>query len=310
MPSGQTVITNTLGKLGLVPQGGAPSTSDSTYCLAELNNMWSAWGIDEGLIYGQQTFQAALAAGKAVYAIGSGGTADFNTPRPQRIYKAFVMGVVAFTATTTSASKTLTAIPDTSNLSLGQQVIGAGIPANSFITAIVTNTSATITNAATASATLTATIYVTTGNRNEIKLVDAGTYYDHNDLGASAATPDELYADYLTSGTDGTMNLYLFPVPKVAPLALELDMAVIFANWALATVYQIPPGYQDAIEWALAFRVMPAFGAAVNSTVAQLVATEAVKAEARLRAANSFDRQVPPQALMAPGTPQQPPQGA
>ncbi len=300
MPTGQVICSNTLEKLGLNNPDGVPGASDSAAVLRGLNTQWNAWSIDEGLIWGQQTYQAALAAGKAVYSIGTSG--DFNTARPQRIYKVFVLGTVAFTGTTTSASATITAIPDTSALSLGQQVIGAGIPANSFITAIVTNTSATISNAATASATLTGTIYVTTGNRNEVKIVEAGQYYDHNDLGAQAFTPDEIYPDYLRSGTNGTMNLYLYPVPRSAPLALELDIAVPFATWTLAGNYNLPDGYQDPIEWALAFRMLSTFGVAVQPQVAEVVRMEGVKAEARIREMNARNRQLPPQAMQAPGS--------
>jgi len=268
--------------------------------------MWAAWGIDEGLIYGQQTFQSALTAGRAVYSIGTNGT--FNTSRPARIYKAFALGAAAFTATTTSSSAVLTSIADTSSLAVGQMVMGAGIPANSYILSIVTNTSATISNTATASATITA--YVTTGNRNEIKIVEAGQYYSHNDLGATAKTPDELYPDYLTSGTDGTMNLYLFPVPSTAPIGIELDFGAIFSTWALGTNYLIPPGYQDCIEWTLAFRVLPGFGEAISQGVAEVVAAQATKAEARLRAMNAFNRQIPPQAVTAPGSAPAAQQGA
>lgn len=289
-----------LSHLGLNSPDGSAGASDSNTVMGVLNVMWNAWSVDEGLIWGQETFQGALAAGRAVYSIGTGG--DFNTARPARIYKAFAVGIVSFTGTTTLASKTITSVADTSAMSLGQQIIGAGIPANSFITAIVANTSVTVNNAASAAGTVT--LYVTTGNRNEIKIVEAGKYYDHNDLGASAATPDEIYPDYLSSGTPGTMNLYLFPVPKNSLVALDLDMAVAFSTWAVGSLYNIPPAVQDAIEWAVAFRLLSTFGVAVQPQVAQIVTIEGQKSEARLRANNSFTRQLPPQAVMAPGSSQ------
>lgn len=289
-----------LSHLGLNSPDGSAGASDSNTVMSVLNVMWNAWSVDEGLIWGQETFQGALAAGRAVYSIGTGG--DFNTARPARIYKAFAVGIVSFTGTTTLASKTISSVADTSAMSLGQQIIGAGIPANSFITAIVANTSVTVNNAASAAGTVT--LYVTTGNRNEIKIVEAGKYYDHNDLGASAATPDEIYPDYLSSGTLGTMNLYLFPVPKNALVALDLDMAVAFSTWAVGSLYNIPPAVQDAIEWAVAFRLLSTFGVAVQPQVAQIVTIEGQKSEARLRANNSFTRQLPPQAVMAPGSSQ------
>lgn len=298
MPTAQTVINGALNKLGLLEPAGTPSPSDSVYMLAELNNQWSSWSIDEGLIWGQQTFQGSLVANKGVYSIGTGG--DFDTARPQRIYKAFALGVVALTGTTTATSRTLL-FADTSALTAGQLLIGPGIPANSFVISIIVNTSALISNAATASGTVG--LYVTNGNRNEMRIVAAGEYYDHNDLGAVAGTPDELYPDYLENGSTGVMNLYVWPVLRSAPLAIEIDIAVIFSTWALVTNYQIPPGYQDTIEWALAFRAMPAFGAAVNPNIAQIVGVEGVKAEARLRKANSMNRQLPDAAVVSPSTP-------
>lgn len=293
MPTGQVISNDVMQRLGLVDPGGTAGASDSATVLNALNLMWSGWSVDESMIWGQETYQAALSAGRAVYAIGTGG--DFATTRPARIYKAFVMGTVAFTATTTLGSRILTAISDTSNLALGQQAIGPGIPANSFIVGIVTNTSATISNLATSSIN-GAACFVTTGNRNELRIVTAGEYYDHNDLGALARTPDELYPDYLTSGTGGTMNLYLFPVPSTAPLALELDMAVAFSTWTLAGNYNLPPGVQDAVEWAVAFRLLPTFGVAVQQQVAAVVTAEGQKAEARMKAANMFARQITPPA--------------
>lgn len=308
MPTGQVICSNVLTHLGLNSPDGTPGVSDSNTVLNLLNVMWKAWGVDEGMIWGQTTYQAALTAGKAVYSIGTGG--DFNTTRPARLYKVVVMSTVAFTATTVSGSATLTSIPDTSGLTVGQQVIGAGIPANSFLLSITPNTSAIISNPATASATLTGTIYATTGNRNELKIVEAGAYYDHNDLGATAYTPDLIYPDYLTSGTNGTMNLYLFPVPRSAPLGLEIDMAVPFTTWTLGSNYNIPDAVQDTIEWAVAFRALSTFGVAVQPQVAQVVIAEGQKAEARMRTANAFNRQLPPQAVMAPGAQPAPQQGA
>ena len=272
-----------------------------------LNVMWNAWSVDEGMIWGVESFQQQLVASRGVYSIGTSG--DFNTTRPARIYKAVVSSIVAFTATTTLASKVLTAIPDTSNLQVGQQVIGPGIPPNSMIVAVVLNTSATLNNAATATATQTGTIFATQGNRNNLNIVTADTYYEHSDQGALAYTPDEIYLDYLTSGTNGTMNLYLYPVPRNGLLALELDMAVAFVSWAVGTNYSIPPAVQDAIEWAVAFRLLATFGAAVQQQVAQIVVAEGQKSEARLRKTNAFNRQLQPQDVVAPGSQQQPQPG-
>lgn len=304
MPTGQTVITNVLTKLGLVPQGGTPSASDSVYCLNELNNMWSAWSIDEGLIYAVLSSQFPLTANTASYTIGTGAT--FDTTRPARIYSAYISAARAFSATTTSGN-TVIAAPNTTGVVVGSNLYGVGVPANAFITAVSTNTSVTINAPATASGTVTLT--AVGGNRNELNIVDGHKYYAHNDLGALASTPEELYPDYNVDSS-GYARLYLWPIPnELLTSYLEIEAGVTFSNWALGTNYQIPPGYQDCIEWTLAFRVLTGFGEAISQGVAQLVAAEATKAEARLRAMNAFNRQLPPQQMAAPGT-MQPAQGA
>lgn len=304
MPTGQVLANNILSHLGLNSPDGSAGASDSNTVMSVLNVMWNAWGVDDGLIWGQSTYQGVLAANQAAYSMGTGG--DFATTRPARIYKAFVTAVSSLTGTTTSGSAVV-AFASTTGLIAGQQLIGAGIPANSFIRSIVTNTSATIDNAATASGTVT--LYFTTGNRNELKIIEAGRYYEHNDLGATAYTPEEMYPDYLTSGTNGVMNLYFWPVPRATGQAVEIDMAVPFTTWTVGSAYNIPPAVQDAIEWATAFRLLSTFGVAVMPQVAQVVTAEGQKSEARLRATNAFQRQLPPQAVAAPGS-QPPAQGA
>ena len=60
---------------------------------------------------------------------------------------------------TTNASATITTA-DTSNLKVGQRVTGIGIPYDSFVQSIVSNTSFTINNTCTASGTVTITNWV------------------------------------------------------------------------------------------------------------------------------------------------------
>jgi hypothetical protein len=220
VPTGQTVINNALTKLAINEPGGTPSVSDSTQALAELNNQWSSWGIDEGLIFSQQIVTKVLSAATTPNTIGTG--ASINTPAPSRVYKAYIAGT----------------------------------------------------------------------NRNELKLVDAATYFAHNDLTASAVTPDEVYVDFNVDPTTGFANVYTWPVQSGAP-TLNLLVGTPFSTWTLVTNYLLPPGYQDAIEWALAFRLAPTLGAIVPPQILQTVMEEGQKAEQRLRQFNRSNRQLP-----------------
>lgn len=236
MPSitGQNLINRALETLGIIDPQASPSVSDSTTGLNELNQMWSAWGIDEGLIYAQRSFTGAIVSGTGSYTIGTGAT--FSTQLPQKIYKAFF---------TTDSN----------------------------------------------------------GNRNEVEIVNADKYYSHNDLTAAAKTPEIMFPDW-TLDASGYATIYLWPVPTgfAGSANLNLDMAVAFTTWALATAYNLPDGYIDTIAYALAFRLIPKFGDAVTEYHANFVAQIGQKSEARLRAMNSYNRQVDPMLAAAPGS--------
>ena len=304
MASGQQIVTNSLTILGINEQGGTPSASDSVDALNELNSMWNAWSVDEGLIYAVLAAQYPLVPFVGAYAIGPGAPGSgFNAPRPQRIYKASIVSAVTFSGTTTSTSQTIPAA-NTQGLGLGQALIGTGIATGTVITGIIDNTSITISIAATASGTVTLT--AKGANRNELKIIEAAAYYAHNDLGALASTPDELYPDY-NIDSSGLAKLYLWPVPNFsggAPM-LELDSAATFALWTLVDDYPLTFAYQDAIQYALAMRLIPRFGMIVPQEIAQIVMAVGAKAEQRIREMNALNRQSPPQMMAVPDTSQQ-----
>ena len=237
MPTGQVIITSALTALGINEQGGIPSVSDSADALLELNAMWNAWGIDEGLIFAVQQLQFALAANVGTYPVGPSAAAPFNVALPSRIYKA---------------------------------------------------------------------VFVTAGGRTEIDVVPQQQYFSHNDLAASAVSPDELYPDFNPSPTTGSASFNLWPVPSVSGAKLEIEAGAAFSSWALGTNYILPQGFQDAIQYCLAFRLLPRFGVAVAQQVAAVVTSLAQKAEARIREMNAFNRKLPPAAVAAPGTQEAP----
>jgi hypothetical protein len=80
------------------------------------------------------------------------------------------------TVTTTTGAFTLTAVSALTGLAVGMSVIGTGIPASSVIASIDSSTQITISKAATASATITATFNGDIFNISLIKVTPAGTY--------------------------------------------------------------------------------------------------------------------------------------
>lgn len=128
--------------------------------------------------------------------------------------------------------------------------------------------------------------------RRDLTIVEANKYFAHGDLKTAAQAADELYPDYNVDA-NGNASLYLFPVP-IATVAttLELIAAVPFVAWALGVPTILPYAYTDGIQYALAARLLPRFGVAVQQQVAAMVIQLAQKAEVRIRDMNAKNRQL------------------
>ncbi len=130
-------------------------------------------------------------------------------------------------------------------------------------------------------------------SRRNLRIIEAGEYYSHGDLAAAASSPDELYPDYNVDAS-GFATLYLWPVPTVPTATkLELEYAVPFTAWTLNGNYLIPFGFQDAVQYALAWRLIPRYGAAIAQEVAAVISELGQKSESRIIAENASNRMKP-----------------
>lgn len=329
--TGQAIINDALTYLGILEQGGTPSASDSAYGLTTLNAFWNAWGVDEGMIYARVAQRWPLAAGKGIYTIGqqtTGGAApDFSAPLPGKIYQAHAVTATGGAATTTTlgdggsgyAANDTGIVPNSSGTQatytvnsvsaagavLAYTVSAAGtgfLVGNGYPTQVWGGAQPGVGVGFTVNITV---VSATGQNRTELDVVEATQYRSHNDLSASAQVPDELYPEFAVD-QDGLMRLYLWPIQN-AVSTLELDVSIPFTTWTLSSAYNLPNAMQDPIEWALAWRMMPGFGATVDQAVSQMVAANGEKSEMRLREMNKFNRKLPPGTEAAPA-PQAAPQ--
>lgn len=241
-PTGQTIINNALTYLGILEQGGAPSSSDSNFGLSTLNTLWDALQIDEGMIFGVAVSHVGpVAPNVQIITFGIGGVVPAV---PSRIFG------VQWYAT-----------------------VGAG------------------------------------QNRKEIRIVDAATYFAHGDLNASASAPDEIFFDWNINESNleggpfgvGQLNAYLYPVPNCPTTSyIDFETGSPFLAWTLAGAVYLPYGFQDLLEWILAFRMLSGFGAVVSGEVVQNVTQNGAAAEARVRAMNARNRMIPAQSAEPP----------
>jgi hypothetical protein len=225
LPTGQQIINGALTTLGILEQGGTPSVSDSTDALNELNNMWDAWAMDEGIVFAEIVELSPLNPSASSYSIGPSG--DFNIQPPAKIYEAY-------------------ALVNTG----GTQI------------------------------------------RREIKIVNAAQYYSHADLLAIGIVPEELYPDYNIDGS-GLAHAFVWPAGTASPANIEIRVAVNFTAWQLSVTYTLPFGFQDALNYALAYRLIPRYGLSVAPQTVEMVTNLAEKAELRIRKMNKFNRQLP-----------------
>ncbi len=133
-------------------------------------------------------------------------------------------------------------------------------------------------------------------NRNDVAIVGSETYFEHNDLSASASSPDEMYLDY--ADLAGLMTLYFFPVPT-CPTATKLEVKTwnAIAVWVLGTNQTLSNGYEDALVYGLAYRCIARYGAVVNQAVAEIVTGIGKQAKDRIRELNVKNRLLDPSLL-------------
>ena len=134
-----------------------------------------------------------------------------------------------FTGTTTSGRATVTGIFSTSGLFAGLSVTGTGIPANTQIQSVDSQTQVTLTNSATASGTISITPVGTgTGvNATSVVLTDTVQANTHADLANS--TPGWT----LVSGSGGAGSVYTF---SVGNLNAGVTGSVVFSVDLNATI--------------------------------------------------------------------------
>ena len=95
----------------------------------------------------------------------------------------------------------------------------------------------------------------------------------------TSTLPQEVYDD----GGYPLRTLFLWAVPSV-PVGIALYLRALLGKFIdLATDYEFPPGYSDAIKWNLAVRISPEFGGFLPPTLPAL----ALEAKARIKALNT-----------------------
>ncbi len=191
------------------------------------------------------------------------------------------------------------AIDNTNGLYVGQYVTGTGIPANSYITALTVNTSITLSAAATASGSgvtltippsfagprpeviLQMNLYMTSSSptqpaRLRMRRLSVEEWANITVVQFQAVNVTNCYY-YDPQFPQGVINVF----PPLNGNSLEIfTWGFLTPPVTLDTVVMEPPGYDDAIEYTLAARLLPMITHLVN--VPGMVTPQWLRGQAKL----------------------------
>jgi hypothetical protein len=136
--------------------------------------------------------------------------------------------------------------------------------------------------------------FIKTGTqRNELTIVNAQQYRAHNDLAATSSCPDEMYPDYSFGAS--LANVSFWPIPTfTGSLNVNINYWQPLPSFPdLTTNVPLRDGYQECIEWNLAYKALPTFGMSVQAATAEIVAQQADSSQRRVRNLNNLNGMLP-----------------
>ena len=290
----QDLIYQALRKCGQLRPGYLSNSDLLSDALTEFQAMYDNWNAERTMSYSIPDY---------IYDVST--TDGLNGIYGQNVQ--FSIGPsFTFTGTTTISTDSITTT-NTQGLVIGQPISGTGIPAGAYITAIVTNTSITMSDDATASGSVTITVSpIFSGPRPEA-IIRMNLYMTSTSPTSPTRIPlapisAEQWANIavlqITPVTVTTVFYYdpQYPQgiinvwPPLNGNSLEIfTWGFLTPPTVLSAVMLIPPGYQDAIVWTLAQRLYPLATRNVftNKVPLQYLAGQAALARAKVKAVNA-----------------------
>lgn len=295
LTTAQDFILNAFRKCGQIRPGYTPQAELMADALNEFQLLFDGYNAERTMQY--QVPDYVLPIGTATSLNGIYGQFIQYTLGP----------TFTFSGTTTNTSKTVLTPNGTTGLIIGQYVTGAGIPANTYITGITQNSGFTISNAATASATVTLSIAASFNIPRPESIIRANLWMNSTSPTQPSRIPlspvgEQGWANiwvlqitpinvatvfwYNPTFPQGTFNVW----PPLNGNSLEIfTWGFLTPPTALTTVMQLPPGYGDVVVYSLAWRLWPMLtkSVLVNKITRRELGCEAAVARDRVKAVNA-----------------------
>lgn len=286
------IINAAMDDVGVRSQGETLGGADAQDALRRLNNLVRSWSIQSLTIPYVNREVFPIVANQNTYTIGPGG--DLETDRPLELAGAgLLLNASPINYTITAASPTLSTFTIAGNHAsefppgMSFEVTGSTANDGSYTVASATYGVATVITVLdpVASAVAGGLIRVATAAQaveiaRGILTDDAYQAITIKDL------PNALFTSVYYNPTYPLGTIYLWPTPNTAIHDLVLYLPKQLSEFEdLSNEYNIPPGYEDALEWNLAETLIAGF-AVKESAVIQRVDKKAVQTLAIIKRQN------------------------
>jgi hypothetical protein len=286
------IISRALKDIGALAAGETPSPEASQDAFDMLNDMLDQWSNEGMMVYYKTEMIFTTTNNQTQYTIGPGGQIG-----------------ASFTGSISGTTLTVTAI-GSGAIAIGQTLSGTGVTAGTTIVGFNTGAGGnvnevgtyTITPSQTASSTtisayyqrplsLTSAYVRISTTANGAPIIGGGLDYpvavlnfdQYNSIGLktlSGPWPKAIY--YQPAEILG--NIFVWPAPAQGELHIFTDTQ--FRNYQTQNdVFALPQGYNMALRWCLAERLMPMYGKASQTQIGMITAY-AAQAKATLKRTN------------------------
>ena len=286
------IISRALKDIGALAAGETPTPEASQDAFDMLNDMLDQWSNEGMMVYYKTEIIFTTTNNQTQYTIGPGGQIG-----------------ASFTGSISGTTLTVTAI-GSGAIAIGQTLSGTGVTAGTTIVGFNTGAGGnvnevgtyTITPSQTASSTtisayyqrplsLTSAYVRISTTANGAPIIGGGLDYpvavlnfdQYNSIGLktmSGPWPKAIY--YQPAEILG--NIFVWPAPSQGELHIFTD--TIFRSYQTQNdVFALPQGYNMALRWCLAERLMPMYGKASQTQIGMITAY-AAQAKATLKRTN------------------------
>lgn len=295
------LIETTLLDMGVLAQNEHPSATEAQDARRRLNRLLESWSLSSLAVPSIQRLVFPTVAGQHTYTIGPGG--QFDTVRPTSLVGTALLmeaspQTVAVIAADASANTITVAGNQTAIFPPGRtfNVVNATLDSHGVsINGVYTVRSATYTTVTVITPMEPVVIDATTGTiqvataTTPIELPRPVWTDDQYQSIQTKALPNAgaIWTGVYYSATAPLATLTLWPTPATATANVVLYVATPLVQFAdLATAYDLPPGYFEALEWNLALRLIPSYAVA-NPNVVGMIREQAASTLATIKRSNT-----------------------